>query len=179
MKTVKILNSDELKEHIIKHKNEGEKISLTSGSWDMLHVGHMRYIKKAKSYGDVLVVGVDSDGKIRKRKGKDRPIVPEKERLEMLSYLKDVDYLYIKKLKDKSLSLVDIVRPDYLVVSESSKHEDGHISKMKKFCENIVILPAQAETSTTAKIRRLHMEGFKQFASILIDTINNLVEDQK
>ncbi len=179
MKTARVFNADALKKHIMKHKKDGKKVSLTSGSWDMLHVGHMRYIKKAKSYADILVVGVDSDEKIQERKGEDRPVVQEKERLEMLSHLKYIDYLFVKNQKDRSLHLVDIVRPDYLVVSETSQHENGHIDKMKKYCKNIVILPEQAETSTTAKIRRLHMEGLKEFASVLIDTINNLVKNQK
>ena len=65
------------------YKENGNKVVLTFGSWDMLHVGHMKYIEEAKKMGDILIVGVDSDAKISARKGKDRPIVKQKERIEI------------------------------------------------------------------------------------------------
>src|SRR5271156_3110053 len=69
---------------LVKHcRGLGLKIVLTQGSWDMVHIGHARYLEEAKRHGDFLVVGVDSDEKIRRRKGPDRPVVPEGERLEM------------------------------------------------------------------------------------------------
>src|SRR4051812_15283645 len=69
----------------------GLRIALVQGSWDMIHVGHARYLENGKKHGDLLIVGVDEDKKIRHRKGPDRPIVPEEERLEMLTHLRPVD----------------------------------------------------------------------------------------
>src|SRR3989304_5889449 len=79
-----------------KERRDGKKIVLTQGSFDMLHIGHARYCKEAKKHGDLLIVGVDSDEKIKARKGPDRPIVPEDERLEMLTYLSSVDLVVLK-----------------------------------------------------------------------------------
>ncbi|PJC43181.1 MAG: hypothetical protein CO040_00500, partial [Candidatus Pacebacteria bacterium CG_4_9_14_0_2_um_filter_36_8] len=63
-------------EYVTKQRQDKKKIVLTQGSFDMLHIGHARYCKEAKTYGDILIVGIDSDTKIKKRKGNDRPIVP-------------------------------------------------------------------------------------------------------
>ena len=68
-------------------KLEGKKIGLVQGSWDQFHIGHLRYIKIAKENCDYLIVGVDSDAKIQMRKGKNRPLIPEKERYEMIKEL--------------------------------------------------------------------------------------------
>src|SRR3712207_9256771 len=77
---------DQLSKTVEHLKGIGLKIVLTSGSFDLIHLGHVKYLAKAKREGDVLVVGVDSDAKIRRRKGEDRPMVPEQERLEMLAH---------------------------------------------------------------------------------------------
>ena len=68
----------------------GYKVVLTSGSFDLIHLGHVKYLERARQQGDVLAVGVDSDAKIRARKGDDRPMVPERERLELLAYQRPV-----------------------------------------------------------------------------------------
>lgn len=77
-----------LREKINAHRTLGHKIVSTLGSWDMLHIGHLRYLYKSKEYGDILVVGVDSDRGIKAYKNPLRPIIPETERMEMLSYLR-------------------------------------------------------------------------------------------
>src|SRR5690348_18298665 len=82
-------------------KGIGLRIVLTSGSFDLIHLGHVKYLARAKALGDVLVVGVDSDDKIRRRKGDDRPLVPEQERLEMLAHQRPVDLLYLKQDADE------------------------------------------------------------------------------
>jgi len=69
------------------------RIVLTIGSWDLLHIGHVRYLLKAKECGDVLVVGVDTDRAIKLYKGELRPVIPEIERTEMLSYQTCVDFV--------------------------------------------------------------------------------------
>src|SRR3954452_10358149 len=73
-------------ERVANLRGLGKRIVLKSGSFDLIHLGHVKYLAKAKELGDVLVVGVDSDRKIRQRKGDDRPLALEQERLELLAH---------------------------------------------------------------------------------------------
>src|SRR5688572_3071996 len=87
-----VVSFAELKQTLkeFRKNNPNDKVVLTQGTYDLVHIGHARYFQKAKSYGDFLIVGVDSDEKVKVRKGPDRPVVPEDERLEMLTYLKPI-----------------------------------------------------------------------------------------
>ena len=97
---MKIAESFEGLVNIIRKEREGgKKIVLTQGSFDLVHIGHARYLQKAKDHGDFLVVGIDSDAKIKARKGPDRPIVPEDERMEMLTHIKHVDLVVLKDIE--------------------------------------------------------------------------------
>ena len=87
-----IKNHNKLKEVIEKHKREGKKIIFGNGCFDILHVGHIRYIKSAKALGDILVIAINSDKSLEKIK-KRKPIISEDERLEILSAIKYIDYL--------------------------------------------------------------------------------------
>lgn len=155
-------------------KEMGLKIVLTSGTFDLPHIGHFKYLEKAKSMGDLLIVGVDSDEKVRIRKGPNRPIVPQDERTAMLSHLRYVDVITIKNHSDHKLHLLKLIKPHILVVSETTGHDDGDIDSMKSFCDKIEILEPQAITSTTARIRMLFTEG----ADSLGNKIKNFVEEQ-
>ena len=95
MKMKKILKLEELKKRVEKLKKEGKKIVLANGSFDLLHVGHIRYLKDAKSLGDILIVAINSDKSVKMYKGDKRPIVPEDERAEIISALEFVDYVVI------------------------------------------------------------------------------------
>src|SRR5574342_535866 len=91
----KIKKRKELLRIIKNLKAKGKRIVFTNGCFDLLHLGHVRYLEKAKSLGDVLVVGVNSDSSVRKLKGPKRPILPQGERTEILSGLGCVDYITI------------------------------------------------------------------------------------
>src|SRR5581483_4103234 len=78
-------------------KQQGHKIVLTQGVYDLIHEGHARYLQAAKAHGDVLIVGVDSDELTRLRKGPNRPIVPEQERINMLLHLRHVDIVTVRE----------------------------------------------------------------------------------
>lgn len=158
-------------------KNMGLRIVLTSGTYDIIHIGHLEYLGKAKKTGDILIVAVDSDEKVKKKKGPDRPVVPEEERLGMLPFQRPVDVITIKNVNDPKFHILKIIRPDVLIISETSKHSKSDIRKMKKFCGKIKLLPPQAETSTTAKIRHLHIGGAKKFADELMPKFISLIED--
>ncbi len=171
----KLHDSKGLAKKIKELRKAGKKVVLSSGSWDMLHVGHMRYLKAAKAKCDFLVVGVDSDKKIKKRKGPDRPVVPEDERLEMLSHLEFVDVVYLKEHTHKSGNLIKIVSPDVLIVSESTRHDPKHLAEIRKYCKEVSILPPQAKTSTTAKIRMMHINGKKDLINSLMDEMPKIL----
>src|SRR3989338_3393543 len=83
-----------------KAKRQGLKIVTTNGVFDLLHIGHIRNLEFAKSLGDILIVGVNSDASVRAYKGKNRPIVPEIERALIVASLKSVDYVFIFEEKD-------------------------------------------------------------------------------
>ncbi|MDB5164612.1 MAG: rfaE bifunctional protein [Candidatus Saccharibacteria bacterium] len=79
----------------IRRQHKNEKIALTSGTFDLLHVGHLRYLNAVKSLGDIVVVMLSGDDRIKARKGSKRPIIPENDRAQMLDALKIVDYVFI------------------------------------------------------------------------------------
>lgn len=97
-----IVQPESLAEIRAQHKNE--TIVLTSGTFDLLHVGHVRYLNAVKSLGDIVVVMLSGDGRVKARKGFERPIIPEQDRAQMLDALKVVDYVFVdpaNKLPDE------------------------------------------------------------------------------
>jgi rfaE bifunctional protein nucleotidyltransferase chain/domain len=95
-------------------KQEGRRIVFTNGCFDIIHIGHIRYLRSARQYGDILIVGLNSDESVRKIKGDKRPIVPQTERAEVLSSVRFVDYVVIFNEPDP-YSVIAAVRPDVLV----------------------------------------------------------------
>jgi rfaE bifunctional protein nucleotidyltransferase chain/domain len=75
------------------HKKRGERIVLTNGCFDLIHVGHIRYLKEAKDEGDILIVALNSDSSVRKLKGKGRPLLNQEERAEIIASFSFVDYI--------------------------------------------------------------------------------------
>lgn len=163
-------------DYIKQQRQRNKKIVLTQGSFDMLHIGHARYCKEAKKYGDILIVGVDSDKKIKKRKGSDRPIVPEDERLEMLTYLSPVDLVVLKQLSAPKWELIKIIKPDVLIATKET-YTDEQIKKLEKICGKVVILDPMAITSTSAKIRLLQMGAAKKIESVLTNKLIGTIEE--
>jgi len=106
----------ELKELLeLLEKIRGKKrIVFTNGCFDILHAGHADYLNKAKSLGDILVVGINSDASMRRIKGEKRPILPQQMRAYLLDNLKPVDYVVIFE-EDTPLELIKAIKPDVLV----------------------------------------------------------------
>jgi len=142
-----------LQELAAHYKALGIKIVLTSGSWDMIHEGHALYLETARSYGDLLIVGVDSDAKIKVRKGPDRPIVPESERLRMLTHLRSVDIVTLKQPESEKWSLIKAIRPDVLVATKETYSDDEIQLLEELYCKEVVIHEPMATTSTSARLR--------------------------
>ena len=90
-----IISLPELGPRVAGLKQAGRRIVFTNGCFDILHVGHVRYLKSARALGDILIVGLNSDASVKRIKGDKRPIVPERERAEVLSSLRFVDYVVL------------------------------------------------------------------------------------
>lgn len=169
-----IKNFDDLTKIVSSLKTLGNTIVLTQGVYDLIHEGHAKYLEIAKTHGSILIVGVDSDELTRKRKGPNRPIVPENERIEMLLHLRHVDYVVVRDVEKEIGDLIRTVKPDILITSSTTKDFTREfIQKYKNSCGKIVTLPAQSTTSTTARIRQLTIDG----ASSLAEEINKLTKD--
>ena len=95
MSTEKILNRESLKQRVAAWRRAGESITLANGCFDLLHVGHVRYLRAAKQLGGRLIVAINSDESVRALKGEGRPLMPAEERAEILAALADVDAVVI------------------------------------------------------------------------------------
>lgn len=165
----------ELTELSRKLRDGGHAVGVVGGVWDLVHVGHARYLAQAKGECDVLIAVVDSDELVRNRKGPHRPVVPENERIEMLHHMRWVDIITVRPLGahiEDSEYLNKAVQPDVCILSSST----GDISPEKReviaqFVKRIAVFPPQAETSSSARIRRLAIDG----ASPLADAMSKLV----
>ncbi len=114
MSNKKIKDIKAIKSIVARLKTRRKKVVFTNGCFDILHVGHIHYLRKARSLGDILVVGLNTDRSIREIKGKKRPIVPQKERAEVLAALEFVDYVVFFDEPDP-FSLIAEVKPTILV----------------------------------------------------------------
>ncbi len=99
---------------LLEEKKQGKKIVFTNGCFDLIHRGHVDYLKKAKELGDILVVGLNSDESIRRIKGAQRPINSQEDRKAVLEELKSVDHVVIFD-EDTPLNLIIAISPDILV----------------------------------------------------------------
>ena len=158
------------------YRTDGKKIVLTQGTFDLIHIGHARYLEEAKQHGDVLFVGVDSDEKVRQRKGPDRPVVPEEERAEMLTYFRSVDHVVIKPVLEEKWSLLKIIKPDVLIATRET-YSDAQIKELEKLCGKVVVLEPMATTSTSAKIRRVQIGAAKEMSKTLSTRLIKAIED--
>jgi rfaE bifunctional protein nucleotidyltransferase chain/domain len=106
-----IVTREELLTHVDAHHRAGESVALANGVFDLLHVGHLRYLQGAAAEADVLVVAVNADVAVRQLKGPDRPIVPESDRAELVDALRGVDYVVL--FDDLTVGpLLEALRPD-------------------------------------------------------------------
>ncbi len=107
----KIIKKEEAKEIIDKLKKQNKKTVFTNGCFDILHVGHVRYLRESSKYGDILIVGLNSDISVKKIKGDSRPINNENDRAEILAELECVDFVVIFDEESPS-KLIDELKPD-------------------------------------------------------------------
>ena len=119
----KLPSVDELAKILQAEREKGKKIVFTNGCFDIYHVGHSRYLRQASTYGDILVVGVNSDASVKRLKGPERPIISEEERMELLADLQCVSYV-VKFEEDTPYELIKKLQPDIITKGGDYKPEE-------------------------------------------------------
>jgi D-glycero-beta-D-manno-heptose 1-phosphate adenylyltransferase len=143
----------------------GRRVVLTMGTFDILHEGHSMYLEAARGFGDFLIVGVDSDEKVRERKGLGRPVVPELERLRMVTHQRGVGLVTLKQPWDLRWSLIAAVCP-HVLVATADTYQQEEIEKLESdYCGQVVVLDRMATISTTARLRLLQLKTARDEAA--------------
>jgi rfaE bifunctional protein nucleotidyltransferase chain/domain len=156
----KILSWEQLKNEGERRRREGQKIAFTNGCFDILHVGHVRYLREARKMGDFLILALNSDASVRAIKGNKRPLVPEGERAEIAASLEAVDYVTLFD-ETTPLKLIEYLRPDCLVKGGDWKEEavvGG--DAVRSWGGKVVLIPEVEGASTTNIVEKiLHVYG--------------------
>jgi D-beta-D-heptose 7-phosphate kinase/D-beta-D-heptose 1-phosphate adenosyltransferase len=164
----KILARADLAERVHQRQQAGERGVFTNGCFDLLHLGHIRYLQEARALGDFLVLGLNSDESVQLLKGPTRPLVTEYERAEILAALSCIDYVTIFPERTAS-TLIDVLQPtiyvkgaDYATQPGSSTEPDlsklpeaAHVQAYGGTIRLITYLPGHSTTELIAKIKHL------------------------
>ena len=139
----------------ILQNKENKKVVFTNGCFDLFHVGHARYLKQASKFGDILIVGVNSDKSVKRLKGETRPIISEKERMELLAALEFVSYVVMFD-EDTPYNLISQIKPDVIVKGGDYKVEDV-VGKdiVEKYGGKVEICKFIQSKSTTSIINKI------------------------
>jgi rfaE bifunctional protein nucleotidyltransferase chain/domain len=132
----------------------GRTVVFTNGAFDILHVGHLDYMKFARLQGDCLIVGLNSDASVRRYKGPQRPIVPERERAEMLAGLRCVDYVVLFD-EDEPRDLIAAIVPDVLVKGADWAHYVSGRDVVEAAGGRVALAEMVAGKSTTNTIKKI------------------------
>lgn len=155
----KILTRDQLRRRVQQWRQAGERVILTNGCFDLLHVGHVRYLRAAKQLGGKLVVGLNADESVRALKGEGRPIMPAAERAEILAALADVDAIVIFPEPDVR-ALIREIRPD--IHAKGTDYTADTVPERDTVIEcggRVAIVGDPKEHSASEFIARLESEG--------------------
>lgn len=157
-KRLKILSLKSFLPLLSRQRREGKRAVFTNGCFDVLHVGHTRYLQKARSLGDILIIGLNSDASVRKLKGPGRPVNSEDARAEVLAALECVDYIVLFT-EDTPQRLIRSLRPDFLVKGgdwEKSKIAGADfVQSYGGKVKTIPFVQGFSSTSTLQKIQKL------------------------
>jgi rfaE bifunctional protein nucleotidyltransferase chain/domain len=152
----RIVNLRELKTFLPRKEGE-DRIVLTGGCFDILHIGHVRFLSEAKGMGDCLVVLLESDRNVKKLKGKDRPVFIQEERAEMLSSIRSIDLIVLLPMMENDndyLNLVMKIKPDIIAVTEDDPHIEKKSRQAKKVGAILRIIPL-TKTFSTSKLAKI------------------------
>jgi D-beta-D-heptose 7-phosphate kinase/D-beta-D-heptose 1-phosphate adenosyltransferase len=156
----KIRSRFELKEILKKKKGEGNKVVFTNGCFDILHVGHIRYLEEAKKFGDILVVGLNSDSSVKKLKGMNRPYLPQNDRAEILAALEPVDFVTIFS-ENTPVQLISELKPDVHVKGGDYKSLEQlpEAKVVSSYGGKVVLVSEIKDRSTTSIINKIKRSG--------------------
>ena len=140
---------------ILREKLRDKKIVLGTGCFDIMHSGHIYFIKEARSKGDILVIGLNSDRSIKEIKGPSRPIINEKERSEMIASLRDVDYVFIFDTKIVNEDLFKLKPNVFAIGAESAASYPEEVDAAKKIGATIHLIERVPSNSTTSIINSI------------------------
>lgn len=157
MTEVKIFPESKIGKIVSQLQKSGKSIVLVGGCFDILHVGHVKFLDLAKRYGDVLMVLLESDEKVRSLKGKNRPLFTVAERAKVLSALVPVDYVVILQLTKNDNDyekIIKKIRPKVIAVTE----QDPHLTKKRDHAASVsaklVVVP-HIKTHSTSKLAQM------------------------
>lgn len=148
----KLIPRSRIRSLVCRLKRQGKKVVFTNGVFDILHRGHVEYLQRAKSFGDVLMVGLNTDASVRRLKGASRPVQDQRDRAAILQALEMVDYVVLFG-EDTPEKLIRQVRPDVLV-----KGADYRLSE---------IVGADFVTSYGGKVRRVRLTPGRSTSKLL------------
>ncbi|MEL6671923.1 MAG: D-glycero-beta-D-manno-heptose 1-phosphate adenylyltransferase [Bacteroidota bacterium] len=151
----KILSLTELQRKVAAWRVLQDEVVFTNGCFDLLHIGHLRYLQAARKLGDHLIIGLNTDASVRQLKGPHRPILPQAERAEMLAALACVDAVVLFA-EETPLSLINSLRPDILVKgADYTKAKVIGAPEVESWGGRVELIAFEAGYSTTALIDRI------------------------
>jgi D-beta-D-heptose 7-phosphate kinase / D-beta-D-heptose 1-phosphate adenosyltransferase len=145
---------DEISTIVSELKNKDKKIVFTNGCFDILHIGHIKYLEKSKSFGDILILGLNSDDSIRRLKGENRPINTQTDRAYILAALEVVDYLVIFE-EDTPFELIKLIKPDLLVKGGDYEGKDVVGQGIAKELKLVKFIDGKSTSKTIKKIQNV------------------------
>ena len=151
----KILNWEDLKGAVEGRRHRGEKIAFTNGCFDILHVGHVRYLREARRKGDLLILALNSDVSVRAIKGEKRPLVPEAERAEVVASLEAVDYVTLFD-QPTPLKLIEYLQPD-LLIKGGDWREEAVVGReaVRSWGGKVLLIPVVEGASTSNIVEKV------------------------
>lgn len=158
--TDKIISLDELPERTGALRAAGKRIVVTNGCFDLLHVGHVRYLKAARSLGDILIVGLNGDRSVRELKGDGRPLNNERDRAEVLASLDSVDLVAIFP-ELRATRFIELTKPDVYVKGgdyDLASLNSEERAALEKIGGKIDIVPFEKGYATSSLISRLQQK---------------------
>ena len=151
----KIKRLPELAKTIAALKKRGKRIVFTNGCFDLLHLGHVKYLEAARKKGDILIVAINSDASVRRIKGNDRPITDEKHRVGVIAALESVDFVLLFG-EDTPLKVIKALKPDILVKGSDWKKKDiVGASFVSSYGGRVSTIRSSQGYSTTAIINKI------------------------
>jgi len=145
---------DEITKTVVRLKNKGSKIVFTNGCFDILHKGHVSYLDVAKSFGDVLILGLNSDESVKRLKGESRPINNQEDRGYILAALESVDYV-VNFSQDTPYELIKLIQPDILVKGADYEGKEVVGSDIAKELKLVTFIDGKSTTKTIQQINNL------------------------